>query len=208
MHCGIKAVWIAFCASIWAAGFATSAAVAQSADKFYEGKTIRIIVALGTGGDYDNYARIAGRYLGKYIPGSPTVVVQNMPGAGGLVAANYLNNVAPKDGTVLGALHANTALAQVTGAPNVEYDARQFAWIGRTSSGGLNVHHTWHTTKITSFKDLLNRQVVVGAGGPTSDSTVLPTAINQMMGGKLKILGGYSGTNETTMALERGEVDM
>jgi tripartite-type tricarboxylate transporter receptor subunit TctC len=183
-------------------------AFAQSADKFYEGKTIRIIVALGTGGDYDNYARLAGRWLGKHIPGSPTVVVQNMPGAGGLVAANYVHNVAPKDGTVIGALHANTTLAQVTGAPNVEYDARQFAWIGRTSSGGLNVHHTWHTTGVKSFDELPTRQVVVGAGGPTSDSTVLPTAINQMMGGKLKILGGYSGTNETTMALERGEVDM
>jgi tripartite-type tricarboxylate transporter receptor subunit TctC len=183
-------------------------AFAQPADKFYEGKTIRIIVALGTGGDYDNYARLVSRWLGKHIPGSPTVVVQNMPGAGGLVAANYLHNVAAKDGTVIGALHANTTLAQVTGAPNVDYDARQFAWIGRTSGGGLNVHHTWHTTKITSFKDLLNRQVVVGAGGPTSDSTVLPTAVNQMMGGKLKILGGYSGTHETTVALERGEIDM
>jgi tripartite-type tricarboxylate transporter receptor subunit TctC len=199
----------AVCAAACATVVALSApASGQSADKFYEGKTIRIIVALGTGGDYDNYARLAGRWLGKHVPGSPSVVVQNMPGAGGLIAANYLYSVAPKDGTVIGALHANTALAQVTGAPNVEFDARQFAWIGRTSSGGLNVHHTWHTTGVTSFKDLLSRQVVVGAGGPTSDSTVLPTAVNQMMGGKLKILGGYSGTTETTVALERGEIDM
>jgi tripartite-type tricarboxylate transporter receptor subunit TctC len=183
-------------------------AAAQAADKFYEGKTLRIIVALGAGGDYDNYARLASRWLGKHIPGNPTVVVQNMPGAGGLIAANYVANVAPKDGTVIGALHANTTLAQITGAPNVEFDVRQFAWIGRTSSGGLNVHHTWHTSGITSFKDLLSRQVVVGSGGPTSDSTVLPTAINQMMGGKLKILSGYSGTNETTIAFERGEIDM
>jgi tripartite-type tricarboxylate transporter receptor subunit TctC len=197
------------CAAAWAMLAASGGlAFAQSADKFYEGKTVRIIVALGTGGDYDNYARLASRWLGKHIPGSPTIVVQNMPGAGGLIAANYINNVAAKDGTVIGALHANTALAQVTAAPNVEYDARQFAWIGRTSTGGLNVHHTWHTSGVKSFKDLLSRQVVVGAGGPTSDSTVLPTAINQMMGGKLKILGGYSGTNETTVALERGEVDM
>jgi tripartite-type tricarboxylate transporter receptor subunit TctC len=183
-------------------------AAAQGADKFYEGKTLRIVVALGAGGDYDNYARLASRWLGKHIPGNPTIVVQNMPGAGGLIAANYVANVAPKDGTVIGALHANTTLAQVTGAPNVEFDVRQFAWIGRTSSGGLNVHHTWHTSGITSFKDLLTRQVVVGSGGPTSDSTVLPTAINQMMGGKLKILSGYSGTNETTIAFERGEIDM
>jgi tripartite-type tricarboxylate transporter receptor subunit TctC len=200
---------IALGATVCAAALGlASAAVAQSAEKFYEGKTIRIIVALGTGGDYDNYARVAGRYLGKYIPGHPTVVVQNMPGAGGLLAANHLANVAPKDGTVLGALHANTTLAQVTGAPNVEYDVRKFAWIGRTSSGGLNVHHTFTKSGVASFDDLRKREVVVGGGGPTSDSIVIPTAVNQMLGTKLKILGGYAGTAETTLALERGEIDM
>jgi tripartite-type tricarboxylate transporter receptor subunit TctC len=134
--------------------------------------------------------------------------VQNMPGAGGLLAANHLANIAPKDGTVIGALHANTTLAQVTGAPNVEYDVRKFNWIGRTSSGGLNVHHTFQKSGVKSFDELLKREIVVGGGGPTSDSIVIPTAINQMMGGKLKILGGYSGTAETTLALERGEIDM
>ena len=188
MHCHIKVVLVAFCAALWAAALASSAAVAQSGDKFYEGKTIRIIVALGTGGDYDNYARIAARHLGKYIPGSPTIVVQNMPGAG--------------------ALHANTTLAQVTGAPNVEYDVRKLNWIGRTSSGGLNVHHTFAKSGVKSFDDLLKREVVVGGGGPTSDSIVIPTAVNELMGTKLKILGGYSGTAETTLALERGEIDM
>ncbi len=208
MLCNMKSVSIALAAAAWTTILPTPAAVAQPADKFYEGKTIRIIVALGTGGDYDNYARIAGRYLGKYIPGNPTVVVQNMPGAGGLLAANHLANVAPKDGTVIGALHANTTLAQVTSAPNVEYDVRKFNWIGRTSSGGLNVHHTFTKSGIASFYDLLKREVVVGGGGPTSDSIVVPTAVTQMMGAKLKILGGYSGTAETTLALERGEIDM
>jgi tripartite-type tricarboxylate transporter receptor subunit TctC len=187
---------------------ATAPALAQSADKFYEGKTIRIVVALGTGGDYDNYARLAGRFLGRHIPGNPTIVVQNMPGAGGIVAANHLANVAPKDGTVIGALHANTTLAQITGAPNVEYDVRKFNWIGRTSSGGLNVHHTFARSGVKSFSDLTSREVVVGGGGPTSDSIVIPTAVNELMGTKLKILGGYSGTAETTLALERGEIDM
>jgi tripartite-type tricarboxylate transporter receptor subunit TctC len=187
---------------------ATAPALAQSAAKFYEGKTIRIVVALGTGGDYDNYARLAGRFLGRHIPGNPTIVVQNMPGAGGIVAANHLANVAPKDGTVIGALHANTTLAQITGAPNVEYDVRKFNWIGRTSSGGLNVHHTFARSGVKSFSDLTSREVVVGGGGPTSDSIVIPTAVNELMGTKLKILGGYSGTAETTLALERGEIDM
>jgi tripartite-type tricarboxylate transporter receptor subunit TctC len=200
------------CTTLIAAGaafaFAIASAAAQPAEKFYEGKTIRIIVALGTGGDYDAYARLASRWLPRFIPGNPTIVVQNMPGAGGLLAANHLANVAPKDGTTIGALHANTTLAQATSAPNVEYDVRKFNWIGRTSSGGLNVHHTFVKSGVASFDDLLKRQVVVGAGGPTSDSTVIPTVINGMMGGKLKILGGYSGTAETTLALERGEVDM
>ena len=199
---------IALTATACIAILGSASAVGQTADKFYEGKTIRIVVALGTGGDYDNYARMAGRYLGKYIPGNPTIIVQNMPGAGGLLAANHLANVAPKDGTVIGALHANTTLAQVTAAPNVEYDVRKFAWIGRTSSGGLNVHHTFASSGVKSFDDLLKREVVVGGGGPTSDSIVIPTAVNQLMGAKLKILGGYSGTAETTLALERGEIDM
>ena len=204
----MRSAVVALAAGVCAAALACSGAAAQTADRFYEGKTIRIVVALGTGGDYDNYARLAGRYLGKYIPGSPTIVVQNMPGAGGLLAANHLANVAPKDGTVLGALHANTTLAQVTSAPNVEYDVRKFNWIGRTSSGGLNVHHTLAKSGVASFDDLLKREVVVGGGGPTSDSIVVPTAVAQLMGAKLKILGGYSGTAETTLALERGEIDM
>jgi tripartite-type tricarboxylate transporter receptor subunit TctC len=188
---------------------ATAGAVqAQPADQFFQGKTLRVVVALGTGGDYDAYARLASRWLGKHIAGSPAIVVQNMPGAGGIVAANHIFNVAAKDGTVIGALHANTALAQVIGTPNVEYDARQFNWIGRTSSGGLDVHHTWHTTGIKSFDQLLTREAVVGGGGPTSASVVLPTALNTLMGAKLKILGGYKGTAETTLALERGEIDM
>jgi tripartite-type tricarboxylate transporter receptor subunit TctC len=167
-----------------------------------------MVVALGTGGDYDAYARLVGRWLGKHIPGSPSIVVENMPGAGGIIAANHVYNIAPKDGTVVGALHQNAALAQVTGTPNVEYDARKLNWIGRISSGGLDVHHTWHTTRITSFDELMKREAVVGGGGPTSASVVLPSALNNLMGAKLKILGGYKGTAETTLALERGEIDM
>lgn len=200
-----------FRAIVCAAALVLTSAVparSQSASTFYEGKTVRIIVALGVGGGYDSYARLASRWLGKHIPGNPTVIVQNMPGAGGIVAANHIYNVAPKDGTVIGALHANIALAQVTETPNIEYDARQFKWVGRLVSGGLDVHHTWHTTGVKSFDDLMKREVVVGGGGPTSNSVVIPNAINKLMSAKLKVLGGYKGTAETTLALERGEIDM
>jgi tripartite-type tricarboxylate transporter receptor subunit TctC len=205
----IAGILIASCA--WTAALLSASgapALAQSAAEFYKGKTVRIVVALGAGGDYDRYARMAGRWLGKYIPGSPNVVVENMPGAGGIIAANHIYNIAPKDGTVIGALHQNTALAQVTGTPNVEYDARKLNWIGRMSSSGLDVHHTWHTTGIKSFDDLFKREVVVGGGGPTSGSIILPTALSKLMGTKLKILGGYKGTAETELALERGEIDL
>jgi len=204
-------VFSILCAAAWLIGALAAlcpAALAQPAEEFYKGKTIRIIVALGAGGDYDRYARMAGRWLGKYIPGSPNIVVENMPGAGGIIAANHIYNIAAKDGTVIGALHQNTALAQVTGTPNVEYDARKLNWIGRMSSSGLDVHHTLHTTGIKSFDDLFKREVVVGGGGPTSGSIILPTALNNLMGTKLKILGGYKGTAETSLALERGEIDM
>jgi len=134
--------------------------------------------------------------------------VQNMPGASGIVAANHIYNVAPKDGTVIGALHASIALAQVTDTPNIEYDARKAIWIGRMVSAGHDVHYAWHTTGVKSYDDLSKREVVVGGSGPTSNSIVLPNAINKMMGGKLKVLGGYRGTAEATLALERGEIDM
>lgn len=198
-------------AALWATALVaatTMPAFSQSVEQFYKGKTITVVIGLGAGGGYDTYARLAARWLGRHIPGSPTLVPQNMPGAGGMIAANHLYNVAPKDGTAMGALHANVAFAQVTETPNVEYDARRFNWIGRVASGGLDVHHTWHTTGVTSFDDLLKREVVVGAGGPTSGSFIFPNAVNELMGAKLKILAGYKGTAETSLALERGEIEM
>jgi len=187
---------------------ATSALPGNAQANFYEGKTVRVIVAVATGGGYDNYARLAARHLAKHIPGNPTIVVQNMPGASGIVAANHIYNVAPKDGTVIGALHASIALAQITDVPNIEYDARKAIWVGRMTSAGHDVHYTWHTTKVTSFDDLLKREVIVGGTGPTSNSVILPNAINKVMGGKLKVLRGYQGTADTALAMERGEIEM
>jgi tripartite-type tricarboxylate transporter receptor subunit TctC len=187
---------------------ATSAIPALAQVNFYEGKTIRVVVALGTGGGYDGYARLLSRHLGKHLPGNPTIVVQNMPGAGGIIAANHVYNVATKDGTTIGALHANIALSQVTDTPNLEYDARKMNWVGRLVSGGLDIHHTLQPNGAKSFDELLTREVVFGGGGPTSSSIVEANGINKMMDGKLKILGGYKGTADTTLALERGEIDM
>ena len=203
----IRDVSVSLMAAAALASF-VSPVLAQPAEQFYQGKTVRIIVALGTGGSYDAYARLVGRNLGKHIPGNPSVVVENMPGAGGLIAANHVYKVAQKDGTVLGALHQTTTLAQVTSTPNVEYDARKFNWIGRVASGGSDVHYTFAGKGPKTFEELFQREIVVAGGGPTSMSVILPSAVNSLMGGKLKILSGFKGTAETNLAVERGEVDM
>jgi tripartite-type tricarboxylate transporter receptor subunit TctC len=195
-------------AVLLATSVSAQSVAADEISDFYKGKSVNIVVGHEPATGFDIYARVLARHLGRHIPGNPNIVVQNMTGASGLTAANWLYNVAPKDGTVIGALHQNTALAQVTGTANVEYDARKLNWIGRMSSSGLDVHHTWHTSGIKSFDELLKREVVVGGGGPTSGSIILPTALNNMMGTKLKILGGYKGTAETELALERGEIDL
>lgn len=205
----MQAIIRAFGAWVCAAALMMASAASTFAqENFYEGKTIRVIVAVATGGGYDNYARLAARHLGKHIRGNPTILVQNMPGASGIVAANHIYNIAPKDGTVIGALHASIALAQITDTPNIEYDARKATWVGRLVSAGHDVHYTWHTAKVTSFDDLTKREVIVGGTGPTSNSVILPNAINKAMGGKLKVLRGYQGTADTALALERGEIEM
>jgi tripartite-type tricarboxylate transporter receptor subunit TctC len=187
---------------------ASTAFAQQSSGEFYRGKTVKIVCALKAGGSYDAYARLASRHIGKHIPGKPSVIVENMPGAGGIVAANYLANTAAKDGTVLGALHQGTTTAQLTVGKNVRYDVRRMNWIGRMASAGNDVHYTWRGKGIESFDDMFKRQVIVAGGGPTSMSVILPSAVNKLMGAKLKILSGYQGTSETELALERGEVEM
>ena len=175
---------------------------------FYEGKPIRVIVAGSTGSNYDNYARFVARHIARHISGNPTITVSVMSGASGIVATNYLYNVAPKDGTVILAVHSSMALAQVTGVPNIEYDVRNFGWIGRAASAGHDVQYVWSSANVTKFDDLTQREVVVGGTGPTSNSVLLPNTINKLMGGKLKVLRGYQGAQDLALAVERGELQM
>ena len=175
---------------------------------FYEGKQLRLINGSSTGSGYDLYARIVARFLPKYIPGNPTIAVQTMTGASGIVAANHVFNVAPKDGTVILGAHSSMQLAQITGVQNLEYDARNFSYIGRIASAGHDVHYVSAKTNVSKFEDLLKQEVIVGGTGPTSNSVILPTAVNELMGGKLKIMRGYKGTADTSLAFERGEIEM
>jgi tripartite-type tricarboxylate transporter receptor subunit TctC len=180
-------------------------AKAQSVADFYRGKTITMAVGTSPGGDYDLRMRMVGRYLGKYIPGNPTVVATNMPGAGQMLVANWLANVAPKDGTAIVALSQNMAVHQATGASGVRYDVRQFHWIGNTTDTP-NVTNAWHTTGIHTIQDVMQRELVVGATGTASGSFLYPYALNQLVGTKFKIVTGYPGGNDVNLAMERGEV--
>src|SRR3954468_3929321 len=180
-------------------------AEAQSVADFYRGKTITMAVGTSPGGDYDLRMRMVGRYLGKYIPGNPTVVATNMPGAGQMLVANWLANVAPKDGTAIVALSQNMAVHQATGASGVRYDVRQFHWIGNTTDTP-NVINAWHTTGIRTIEDVMQRELVVGATGTASGSFLYPHALNQLVGTKFKIVTGYPGGNDVNLAMERGEV--
>lgn len=182
----------------------SSAAFAQV--DFYQGKTINIVVGFTPGGTYDQMARFYARHLPRFLPGKPNVVVQNMPGAGSLIAASHLYNAAPKDGTALGVLGGGTVWEAVLGNPRAKYDPRQFNWLVGKSRDNITCL-VWHTSPIQTVQDVIARETSVGATGPGSRTMSFPRALNELIGAKFKIVSGYPGGNEITMALEKGEVE-
>jgi tripartite-type tricarboxylate transporter receptor subunit TctC len=188
-----------------ALALAASPVAAQSVADFYRGKTITMAVGTSPGGDYDLRMRMVARHISRHIPGNPTIVPTNMPGAGQMLVANWLANVAPKDGTAIVALSQNMAVNQATGASGVKYDVRQFNWIGNTTDSP-NVINSWHTSGIKTIQDVMQRELVVGATGIASGSYLYPYALNQLVGTKFKIVTGYPGGNDINLAMERGEV--
>src|SRR5436190_4662350 len=173
----------------------------------FKGKTVTIIASFEAGGPYDFYSRLIARHIGAHLPGSPNVVVQNMPGAGGLRGANYLYNVAARDGTALGVVSQTVAVGQVLGTtPGIQYDARKYSWIGRINSN-VEVQHTWHASGIRSIEDAKRREVVLAGTGPTSSSVVMPRLMNELIGTRFKVVTGFQGPTSAQLAFERGEVD-
>jgi len=191
----------------FALGLAQS--VAASADPiadFYHGKTVRMIIGYGVGGGYDLYARIAAEFLGRHIPGNPLVLPENMTGAGSFVAAKYLSEVAPKDGSVLGSLAQTLALDADFGTSG-GIDVTQFHYIGRlTSSIDLGV--ALPSVGIKSFDDVRKQEFIVGSSGGASTAVLLPASLNAFGGAKFKLVRGYKGATEVLLALERGEVQI
>jgi tripartite-type tricarboxylate transporter receptor subunit TctC len=189
-------------------GLAVSApapSAAETVAEFYRGKTINIIVGFGVGGGYDLYARALGRYLGKHVPGTPNVVVQNMTGASSIRAANYVYGGSPQDGTVIAAVNQNAAMYQVLGGAGAKFEAARLQWLGSMANSN-GVLYTWHASGIKTIEDAKRREVPVGAVGKQSDSVIFPTLINELLDTKFKPITGYTGTTQIHLAMERGEV--
>lgn len=181
-------------------------AVAQSGGDIFAGKALQIIVGLGAGGGYDLWARSLARHIGKHLPGRPAVIVQNMPGAGAIIAANHLYAVAPKDGTVIGIIGRDTPLAPLRGEKAARFDATKFSWIGSPASE-TNVCVAYHTAAVKTYADLLQHQLVVGATGPGTGSYVYPRALNALLGTQFKLITGFTSSADAFLAIERGELE-
>jgi len=181
-------------------------AQAQPAADFYRGKTLRMLIGYGPGGGYDLYGRLVVEFLPRHVPGNPLVIAQNMPGAGSFVAAKYMAEVAPKDGTVFGSLSQTLALDSMI-SNTAKIDVSTFAYVGRVVTN-VDTGVTLPKSGIKSFDDVRKKEYTVGASGGGSTTVMYPTALNIFAGAKFKIVKGYSGTTDIQLAMERGEVDI
>jgi len=182
-----------------------SAGHAQSPADFYKGRTIELYIGYSAGGGYDVYARALARHIGRLIAGNPSIVPKNMPGAGSLVLANWLYNVAPKDGTAFGMIGRGTGFDPLLGSTKAQFDAAKFNWIG-SMNDEVSVCVAWHTTGITRLEQVVQKELTVGGTGPAADTDQFPKVLNATMGTRFKIVTGYPGGNDIDLAMERGEV--
>jgi tripartite-type tricarboxylate transporter receptor subunit TctC len=195
-------------AALFAAAVAPSApAAAQDAiAAFYKGRTVELVVGTLPGGGYDLYGRLVARYLGKHLPGNPTVIVKNMPGAGHLRMINWMYNAAPRDGSVIGTAPQALAIEQALGTDGIAYDAGKFTYIGRAAPV-VEVTYTWHTSKTKTLADARTRETVMGGSGKASPTVFYLKALNALAGTRFKIVAGFRGVSETELAVQRGEVE-
>jgi tripartite-type tricarboxylate transporter receptor subunit TctC len=200
--------WLAVAAI--ASALASQGACAEPAAEFYRGKTVTIYVGFGPGGGYDAYGQLLGMHMGRHIPGQPTVIVKHMPGAGSLALANFLYNVAPADGTAFGIVAANIAFTPLIGAPQekatAKYDPARFSWLGSLEKFTA-IGIAWHTSGFKTIEDLKQRELRFGSTGPASGAEGYAVLLNELLGTKNKAIRGYRGSNDITLAMEKGEVD-
>ena len=179
---------------------------AQSPAEFYRGKTVTLIVSSAAGGGYDTLARVIASHLGRHIPGTPQVIVRNMAGAGGIVATNYLYNVAAKDGTVAGGVQNNTPFEPLFGTKAATYDPLKFNWLG-TPSIEVAIATVWHKTPVDTWEDTRTREITMGSSGVNSTPSFYGRLLIETLGMKLKIIVGYESQTHAFLAMERGEID-
>ncbi len=183
--------------------FVAPHAAAAPAD-FYKGRTISVIIGYSAGGGYDLYARVLAQHLGKHIPGNPTVIPQNMPGAGSIKAANYVFSVAPKDGTVIGTFARGMAGAALIGQAN--FDARKFTWLGSVTKD-VTLCISWNTSPIKTWNDAMTKQFTAGGEGAAGDPDIFAKLYKNVFGAKIRLATGFPGTTDITLAMQRHEVD-
>jgi tripartite-type tricarboxylate transporter receptor subunit TctC len=173
---------------------------------FYRGRQVSVLVGSSPGGSASLYAQALARHMGRYLPGAPTFVVQHVPGAGGLVAANTVANTAPRDGTAFAITSRTTAIEPLLGNRNAKFDGRQLAWLG-TANVEYTTCFAWHTAAVKTLQDTMTRELIVAGTGADATEVVWPKAANKLIGTRFKIVLGYPGSTEMLLALERGEVE-
>ncbi len=192
-------------AMTWAA-LLCAGAQAQTPEQFYKGKTIDFMIGYATGGSNDAYSRLIANHFGKHIPGNPTVVPKNMPGAGSFLAVNRIYSVSPKDGTVIGLGAPTMAIDEKLGNPGVRFKTAELDWIGRVDSL-INIVMMWKTSPVKTHRRRAENRATLSSTGAGSTSSVYPAVMNNVLGTKFKLILGYKGSNEAMLALERGEVE-
>ena len=201
MNASLRALALTACAVVSATPLQ-----AQSVADFYKGKQVRMVVGTEAGQDYDTWARLIVRHLRQYVPGNPTFVVENMPGAGSLIGANYLYNKAAQDGTVIGMVSRNIPNYALMHQPNANYDPRKFNWIGSPELTHRGCYAR-SDSGIRSPEDLFTRELVVGGDGAGTALTETPMLLKNLLGMKFKLIDGYKGATAVILAMERSEVE-
>jgi len=198
--------WLQGIVLVCALGFNVTGALAQAGiPDFYRGKTVRVSIGFGPGGSSSLYAEILARYMGRHLPGSPTVIAQHMPGAGGLVVANYIAQRAPRDGTEFAIAARTVAFEPQLGNKNASFDPLKLGWIGNANVESSTCI-SWHSSPVKNASDLFKHELVVGGTSGESLAITMPRALNQLVGAKFRIVAGYTVSTDIMIAMERGEL--
>jgi tripartite-type tricarboxylate transporter receptor subunit TctC len=199
----LRALFIAI--GVFAVSVAAGPVASQTAEQFYKGKTVDVVIGYPPGGSNDTFGRLLARHLGKHIPGNPAVVPKNMPGAGSFVALNNMYNTLPRDGTQIAIGAPTAALDEKLGTPNVRFKTAEFNWIGRIDSL-INIVFMWKTSPVKTFADAQKIESTLSGTGVGSTVAIYPSVTNNVLGTKFKLVMGYKGSGEAMLAVERGEV--